>query len=159
METNEQEIDVVRLAAMTLAKRNGRSYREIGREAGVAPATILRVEKELPIDLNRFVKMCRWLGYPGDHFFNKTAQTIVPQGHAAGSLVFAAPIPAQTPTEIEGRLRMDKYLPAEQVDTISKMIKLAYEQAAKVKGEALDFSNNLPLTEPLSLNQPEKSAN
>lgn len=61
-------IDYNKLAAAVRGKRGARSLRDVEPEVGVGQATIGRIERGLPCDLDTFSRISQWLGVPMDYF-------------------------------------------------------------------------------------------
>lgn len=61
-------IDYRKLGAAVRGKRGARSLREVEPEVGIGHATLHRIERETPCDLETFSRVCQWLGVPMDYF-------------------------------------------------------------------------------------------
>ena len=136
MREKSLEIDVKRLAALVMTKRAGRPLRVAAEEAGVAPATILRVERGEPIDLERFARICRWLKIKPELIFLRSKQ---PTG--SEELVFTSSLPAATPDQVAARLRQDGLLSEIEITGIAGLIKAAYDRAQTSSAPTKPTSN------------------
>jgi hypothetical protein len=126
IQKKKQEIDTRRLAALVKTKRAGRTLRVVAGEAEVAPATIMRVENERPIDLERFLKVCRWLRVKPELLFH---QNRIANESASQDLVFTSSLPTATPDQVEARLRQDAVMSEPEITSIASLIKAAYDRA------------------------------
>jgi transcriptional regulator with XRE-family HTH domain len=63
-------VDVEALYAALDAKRKGqvKSWRELGKELGIAPSTFTRMAQGHTPDTNSFATLLRWLGMDAEHF-------------------------------------------------------------------------------------------
>ena len=55
-------------------KRGARRLREVSREIGINPATLLRVESGRIPDVGTFGKLCQWLGADPSEFLGLTSK-------------------------------------------------------------------------------------
>ena len=69
-----QTFDSDRLAAMVIAKRDGRGLRATATEiGGVSASTLSRIEQGKIPDLDTFLRLCRWLDVSADEFMQSPA--------------------------------------------------------------------------------------
>lgn len=72
------------LGRLISEKRAGRGIREVAKEIGVSPATLSRVERGFLPDLERYQKICKWLGISTEAMANVSSQnstSVIPQIH------------------------------------------------------------------------------
>jgi transcriptional regulator with XRE-family HTH domain len=118
------EIDLKRLSALVKTKRAGRTYREAAADAGVAPATLLRAERQETIDLERFARICRWLGIKPEVVFTRPISGYVPNDQD-----FAFTSSLKTPEKIDAVLRFEGKMKEEEIAAVTNLVKMAYERA------------------------------
>lgn len=113
-------VDTAKLSAMVRAKRGNMGLRAAAEEIGdVSASTLSRIEQGRIPDLDTFFRLCRWLGVPTDDLAPEAEGPLNPtQGATAAE-------------EVEVYLRADRSLPAETVDALVRMVKLAYDSAKK----------------------------
>lgn len=127
-DTKISEVDLRRLAALVKTKRAGRPYREAAKEADVAPATVLRIEREEPIDLERFARICRWLKISPELVFTQpTPKRDMPR---SGDFVFTSSL--NMSQKIETALRFEGKMRDEEIAAVTNLVKLAYERGESV---------------------------
>lgn len=75
MNNSGEIVDSKALADAVYARRLGQSQRtpemalrEAAAEVGLSAATLSRVERQSLPDLPTYIKLCRWLGVPLEHF-------------------------------------------------------------------------------------------
>jgi len=115
------EIDVNKLSALIIQKRNDRPLRVVAEEIRTVSApTLSRVEKGNLPDLETFARLCKWLNVSPDEF------------------VIDAPTPQSGP-ELEpsdeacAALRADRNLPSSTKNAIIELIKVAQRDAKSGK--------------------------
>lgn len=114
-----QTVDCNRLAARLRTKRGNRGLREVADEiGGVSASTLSRIEQANLPDLDTYVRICRWLGVSLEEFStdvdSDTATTNSSQSLADW---------------IESQLRAEKRLPDDAINTISHVVRFAYQAA------------------------------
>lgn len=64
-------IHLNRLADTVYNHRTARclSIRQASTEMGISPSTLSRIEREALPDLITYIKLCRWVNRPFNHFF------------------------------------------------------------------------------------------
>lgn len=113
-----QTFDRDRLAAMIIAKRDGRGLRAAATEiGGVSASTLSRIEQGKVPDLDTFLRLCRWLEVSADEFMHSPAAA-APEAEVGPMDVIAA------------HLRADRTLDRATARALERMIRLAYEAAA-----------------------------
>lgn len=81
-------------------KRAERKLREVAKEIGISPATLMRVENGRVPDLVTFGKLCQWLGVDPGTYFGLPAVGPSSDAEANGPLVMSAHFRADsTPNE------------------------------------------------------------
>ena len=92
------------LGALVRSKRSQRKLREVAREIGIGPATLLRVESGRIPDVLTFGKICKWLQVdPGTFLGFKKESDSRPGNHPSspGMLVFSAHFKAPQTQQLE----------------------------------------------------------
>src|SRR5712691_8447539 len=85
------------LGALVRSKRSQRKLREVAREIGIGPATLLRVESGRIPDVMTFGKICKWLQIdPGTFLGFEKESGSRPGAHpvSPGMVVFSAHLKA-----------------------------------------------------------------
>lgn len=101
------------LSSMVKSKRGNKGLRSISLEIGeVSPATLSRVEQGRVPDVDTFIKLCRWLDVTADSFITSGDEN-VPHEVSNKELIIA-------------HLRSDSELDPETVNTIVKLVDMAY---------------------------------
>jgi len=117
------------LGALVRARRGTRKLREVAREIGIGPATLMRVENGRIPDVTTFAKICRWLEVdPGTFlgFDRKRATLKVSETESPATLVISA------------HLRADQAPKLETVQALAKMILFAAKKQPRVEGVSED---------------------
>lgn len=102
---HEEKMPKKPLASLGVAvreKRSARKLREVAKEIGISPATLMRVENGRVPDLVTFGKLCQWLNVdPGVYFaLPESDQSKERIGEAGGPLVMSVHFRAdKTPNE------------------------------------------------------------
>jgi transcriptional regulator with XRE-family HTH domain len=113
-----QTFDSHRLAAMIIAKRDGRGLRATATEiGGVSASTLSRIEQGKIPDLDTFLRLRRWLDVSADEFME-------------GPTVKAPEDEGQRMDVIAAHLRADRTLDRATARALERMVRLAYEAAA-----------------------------
>lgn len=113
-----ESFDSNHLAAMVIAKREGRGLRATAAEiGGVSASTLSRVEQGKVPDLDTFLRLCRWLEVSPGEFTESPAD---PRTDESGQRVDV----------IAAHLRADRTLDRETARALERMIRLAYQAAA-----------------------------
>lgn len=110
--------DNQKLAAMVRAKRDKQGLRATAAEiSGVSPATLSRIEQGNVPDLATFLRLCEWLDVTTEEFV----------------IGFDAKDIESKPVweKAAYHLRADRTLDPETASALIRMIKLAYEAAAR----------------------------
>lgn len=107
---------IASLATMVRRKRGARKLRDVAKEIGIGPATLMRVEAGRVPDLATFGKICNWLNVdPGSFLgFDPTASAKQQVGAQQYS-----------PLHVSAHLRADQTPKPETVNALAKMILLA----------------------------------
>lgn len=110
-------VDSHRLAARLIAKRGKRGLRATAADiGGVSASTLSRVEAGNVPDLETFLRLCRWLGASPEEF--TSAQP-------------AEPVAEPRVDMITAHLRADRTLDRSTAHALERMVRLAYEAAAR----------------------------
>jgi transcriptional regulator with XRE-family HTH domain len=112
------------LGALVKAKRGERKLREVAKEVGIGPATLMRVENGRIPDVTTFAKICRWLDVdPGEFLgFERKGVTPGPRGTDSSAVLISAHLRAdQTPTQ-------------DTVQALARMILLAAKRQPRIEG-------------------------
>jgi transcriptional regulator with XRE-family HTH domain len=113
-----QTFDSHRLAAMVIAKRDGRGLRATAADiGGVSASTLSRIEQGKVPDLDTFLRLCRWLGVSADEFAHGPSSR-PPEDHRPRADIIAA------------HLRADRTLDRTTARALERMVRLAYQAAA-----------------------------
>jgi transcriptional regulator with XRE-family HTH domain len=113
-----QTFDSHHLAAMVIAKRDGRGLRATAAEiGGVSASTLSRIEQGKVPDLDTFLRLCRWLGVSADEFADSPS-VHVPEDDGQRADIIAA------------HLRADRTLDRATARALERMVRLAYQAAA-----------------------------
>src|ERR1700761_1018090 len=123
-DSKNSEVDLKRLAALVKTKRAGRPYREVAEAADVAPATVLRIEREEPIDLERFARVCRWLKISPELLFTG----VTPKKNTSKANDFAFTSGLNMPEKIAAALRFEGKMREEEIAAVTNLVKMAYER-------------------------------
>lgn len=108
------EINIGKLAKMIKGKRGTRGLRAAADEiGGVSASTLSRVEQGKVPDLDTYIKLCKWLGVPADHFTQKDELNINKNE-------------LSIPDKVTAHLRADRTLDPQTVNALVTMIELAY---------------------------------
>ena len=102
------------LAGMIKAKRGNKGLRITAKEIGnVSSATLSRVEKGKVPDVDTFIALCKWLDVPSDTFIlgSETGQPEL-----------------SNYDRIVAHLRADRELDANTINSLIRMIDLAYKE-------------------------------
>ncbi|MEZ4650946.1 MAG: helix-turn-helix transcriptional regulator [Candidatus Eisenbacteria bacterium] len=79
------------LGAAVRKSRGDRGLRDVAKEIGISPATLMRVENGRVPDLATFAKLCQWLGVdPGDYLGIPRKEADTPEGPLVMSAHFRA---------------------------------------------------------------------
>jgi transcriptional regulator with XRE-family HTH domain len=106
-------LDTQLLAGMIKSKRGDKGLRTIAQEIGdISSATLSRVEQGKVPDVDTFIKICKWLEVPTDYFTGNMTQTISSESNYS---------------KIVAHLRADRELASDTIETIVKLINLAYK--------------------------------
>ena len=111
------------LGALVKAKRGRRKLREVAKESGIGPATLMRVENGRIPDVATFGKICRWLevdpaeflGFERKESTRKSSET-------------------KSPVVISAHLRADQTPTPETAKALATMILLAAKRQPKAEG-------------------------
>ena len=118
----EPHVNLSRLSACLRTKRGKRGLREVAEEIGdVSASTLSRIEQENVPDVATFMRICAWLRMEPSEFMAETAEEKKRTSSGGKHL--------DTPEFIEAHLRADRVLPAETINALSEMIRLAYKAA------------------------------
>ena len=113
------------LGAMVKEKRGARRLREVAKEIGIGPATLMRVENGRVPDISTFAKICRWLNVdPGSFLGFEPKES--PQERTVAEL-------PQT-LLVSAHLRADPTPKPETVQALAKMILFAAKRQPTVAG-------------------------
>jgi transcriptional regulator with XRE-family HTH domain len=72
------------LGRLVSERRGDRGIREVAKAIGISPATLSRVERGFLPDLERYQKICKWLGIAEESMANVTqtkSASAIPQVH------------------------------------------------------------------------------
>lgn len=89
-------------------KRGQRKLRDVAKEIGIGPATLMRIENGRAPDLATFGKVCQWLG--------------IDPRPLLGVAVKDADSQAPEPLEVSAHFRTDQNPKPETVNALAKMI-------------------------------------
>ena len=104
------------LGALVRKKRGERKLREVARDIGIGPATLMRVENGRIPDIETFGKLCKWLGVDPGSFLGFDTQ------EASGSSQMTSP---DTPISLSAHFRADQTPEPATVSALAQMILLA----------------------------------
>jgi len=122
----EPHVDLDRLSAQVRTKRGQRGLREVAKEIGdISASTLSRIEKGGVPDVASFMRICQWLGVESSEFMTESAAE-----RRRGADAEESP---DVPHVIEAHLRADRVLPAETINALSEMIRVAYRAANEGK--------------------------
>lgn len=108
-------LDTALLATMIKRKRGTLGLRAAADEiGGISAPTLSRVEQEKIPDVDTFVRICKWLEVSTDTFVRNAPG---PVGSAEG-----------TEKQLIQHLRADRELSQDTVDTLLRVIQLAFEK-------------------------------
>lgn len=108
------ELDTQRLAAAIKSKRGSAGLRSTAEVIGTSASTLSRVEQGNLPDIETYIRICKWLEVPTDHFTHKPSETLSKPDEFA---------------ELVVHLRASKTLPQATASALIEMINLAYSQA------------------------------
>lgn len=109
-----QALDTQLFAGMVKSKRGEKGLRTVAQEiGGISSATLSRIEQGKVPDVDTFIKVCRWLEVPTDYF----TKIEIPNSSVGVSNY----------SKIVAHLRADRELASETIETIVKLINLAYK--------------------------------
>ena len=107
-----QTFDSHRLAAMVIAKRDGRGLWATAAEiGGISASTLSRIEQGKVPDLDTFLRLCRWLRVSADEFTERSAVTTREDD-------------AQRVDVIAAHLRADRTLDRDTARALERMVAL-----------------------------------
>lgn len=110
------------LGALVSAKRGERKLREVAKQIGIGPATLMRVENGRIPDLETFGKICRWLDVDPGTFLGFEQKESTKGLTEAGS-----------PIVVSAHLRADQTPTPETAQALATMILLAAKRQPKVE--------------------------
>lgn len=113
------------LGALVRAKRGTRKLREVAREIGIGPATLMRVENGRIPDVTTFARICRWLEVDPGTFLGYDQKRAVPQISGAES---------SATLMISAHLKAEQVPTLETVQALAKMILFAAKKQPQVEG-------------------------
>ncbi len=106
-----QSLNTQLLAGMLKSKRGDKGLRTIANEiGGISSATLSRLEQGKVPDVETFIKICKWLEVPTDYFSDTTVNISTGSNHS----------------KIIAHLRADRELGSDTIETIVKLINMAY---------------------------------
>jgi transcriptional regulator with XRE-family HTH domain len=101
------------LAGMLKSKRADKGLRATANEiGGISIATLSRLEQGKVPDVDTFMRICKWLDVPTDYFSENSQHISVPESNKS---------------RIIAHLRAERELGSDTIDTIVKLINMAYE--------------------------------
>lgn len=112
------------LGALVRAKRGTRKLREVAREIGIGPATLMRIENGRIPDVTTFAKICRWLEVDPGAFLG------FDRGKAVGK---SSDVESSPPLVFPVHLRAEQTAKSETVQALATMILLALKRQPKVE--------------------------
>jgi transcriptional regulator with XRE-family HTH domain len=114
------QIDIRELAAVLKARRGKMGLRTLAEEiGGVSAPTLSRIEQGKVPDLDTYLRICRWLQVPADRF------------RTEGGGKFGEEAGMETKDVVAAHLRADRELDPETSEALIRMIRLAYDAAAR----------------------------
>lgn len=118
------------LGTMLREKRGKRPLREVAREIGIGPATLMRVENGRVPDLTTFGKICNWLGVDPGAFLGFKQTNPSPDEKEITEAAY--------PVQISAHFRADQTPKPETVQALAKMIILASRQQPRIESDPTD---------------------
>lgn len=115
------------LGVLVAAKRGERKLREVAKEIGIGPATLMRVENGRVPDVETFGKICCWLNEDPGEFLGFDRKASKTSTNDAGS-----------PIVISAHLRADQTPAPETAQALATMILLAAKRQPKTGGAPQD---------------------
>lgn len=93
--------------------RGSKTLREAAKEAGVSAPTLMRVESGRIPDVEKFGKLCKWMGVDPGKYLGFTGSDDAQSADAP---------PADSPLVVSAHLRMDREPRPETAQALAKMI-------------------------------------
>lgn len=105
------------LGVMVREKRGPRKLREVAKEIGISPATLLRIENARIPDVQTFGKICHWLEVDPGSFLGFERKKDVPKMAAIGE-----------PVMLSAHLKLDQTPQQQTINAVATMLAWAMKK-------------------------------